>query len=376
MGGFEDPYAQMLPGNLYDQDLGALGVDIQEGTENTDNAVGEQEVFAGYLMGDVPLGLGFRATTGARLERSKQSVRSFALFSSTDEAVVKTIDNIDLLPSGMLTYEIMDGMLVRVGYGRTLNRPDFREMSPVCFYAYVGGGDVCGAPETVEDPETGEEIPYTLKRTVIHNVDARWEWYFSETESLSLGVFYKQFEDPIETVFFLSGGSTGTQFVNAKAAHNYGLELDFIKNFGFISPPLGDFYVAGNLTFVRSEIELYDYLAQFQDNEKRPLQGQSPYILNAQIGYNNVDIGSTVTLLYNVYGERLSAVGANGRPNVYEQPYHQLDFVAKQKLGAGFELGFKANNLIDLPHKFIQGGNISRTYRKGRSFSLSLSWAH
>jgi hypothetical protein len=126
---------------------------------------------------------------------------------------------------------------------------------------------------------------------------------------------------------------------------------------------------------VRSEIELPSLLSSIQTSDKRPLQGQSPYIFNVQLGYNNVDIGTTVTALYNVFGKRVAAVGTYGLPDVYEQPFHQLDFVAKQKLGAGFSLGFKAKNLIDLPHKYTQGGEVTSTYRKGRSFSLTLEWS-
>lgn len=339
---------------------------FEEVTRPTDNYGAEHEIFAGYAMTEFPLGLGLSLMGGLRVEHSRQFVRTFDLFGDEDsEPVDATIDTLDYLPAATLSWEFIEDMVVRVGFSQTVSRPDFREMSPASFTNVIGGRDVEGNPE--------------LERTLITNLDLRWEWYFSPGESVSFGGFYKHFESPIERIVILRA-QLAESYDNAKAARNLGLELDFRKNFGFFAEALEDLYVAGNATWVYSRIVLGE--EGIQTNSKRPLQGQSPFVVNAVIGYDNVDSGTNVALLYNVFGERISTVGAQGGqgteglPDVYEMPFHQLDFVFAQKLGAGFKLGFKAKNLIDLPYKYKQGGTVTEVGSKGRSFSLSLSYSY
>ena len=347
------------------------GMVLREWTQPTDNYSGEQEIFAGYLSGDLPLGAGFAASGGVRFEKSIQDTETFERTGSDKAIIRKSIDTFDVLPAVTLTYRFYKDMLLRVGYGKTLNRPDFREMSPVCATSYAGGGDVCGAPEEVEDE------PYQLNRTVIHNVDARWEWYFSADETLSIGAFYKKFIDPIESVL-VAAVQKSSYLMNASSAVDVGIEVEGRKNFGFAHPALEDLYMAVNAAWIYSRIDLRgtDSLAEVQTSKERPLQGQSPYVVNAQIGYDNPDLGLNATLLYNVYGPRISDVGSYGVPDVYEQEFHQLDLVIKKKLKHGFDIGFKAKNLIDLPVEFTQGDETTEKYKKGRSFSLSASWSY
>lgn len=356
-----DPIDLFVPENMTPD-----GLIMAETTRSTDNSTGKQDVFAGYLMTELPLGLGFTVVGGARVEKSEQKVESFELFSE-NEPVSRTVSSLDVLPAGVLSYEIMGGMLVRAGYSRTLNRPDFREMSPSCATTYLGGGDICGAPV----PEEGDD---DFGRALIENYDLRWEWYPGPGESISFGGFFKQFEDPIETVMRKST-DPGVTFQNLKnGARNYGLELDIRKTFAFIDERLEDLYFAGNATWVRSVVKLPDDAVE--TSKERALQGQSPYIFNAQLGYEDVDIGMSATLLYNVYGPRIAAVGSLGIPDVYEEAFHQLDFVYKHTFGDHFKLGFKAKNLLDLPAKLTQGGEVQETYRKGRELSLSLAFSY
>ncbi len=98
--------------------------------------------------------------------------------------------------------------------------------------------------------------------------------------------------------------------------------------------------------------------------------------MNAQIGYDNADLGLSATLLYNVHGPRIADVGTNHRPDIYEQAFHQLDFVAKKSFKKGFQLGFKAKNFLDLPVRFAQGDETTKEYKKGREINLSLSWTY
>jgi outer membrane receptor protein involved in Fe transport len=330
-------------------------------TRETDNYSAEQQIRAAYAMTDFPLGLGLRVLGGLRIEKSRQFTRTYELFNPDAEPLDSKIETTDYLPAATLSWEFSDDMLVRAGVSQTVSRPDFREMSPARFTNVIGGRDIVGNTD--------------LKRTLITNVDLRWEWYPAPGESVSLGGFFKHFEDPIEMII-MPGAQFYETFANAEAARNFGLELDVFKSFGFIHESIEDLYFGGNATWVYSRIELGEDVEGTQTNEKRPLQGQSPYIFNAQLGYDNIEIGTKATILYNVFGERIRIVGAVGLPDIYEQPFHQLDLVASQELGAGFQLKLEAKNIVDLPARFKQAKMTTEKWRKGRSFSLSLKWSY
>jgi outer membrane receptor protein involved in Fe transport len=151
-----------------------------------------------------------------------------------------------------------------------------------------------------------------------------------------------------------------------------GLELEARKSFGFIAESLEDFSVSGNFTWVYSRVELPDKGSQ--TSPKRALQGQSPWVINTQLGYDNADWGTSIAVLYNVFGPRIDAVGVLGSPDTYEQPFHQLDLVARQNLPKGFRIGLRARNLLDLPATVTQGGEITFKTQKGRSLTLSAAW--
>ena len=67
-------------------------------------------------------------------------------------------------------------------------------------------------------------------------------------------------------------------------------------------------------------------------------------------------------------------MGRLGSPDIFEEPLHQLDFVYGHKFAGGWALKFKAQNLLDQSVQFRQGDKLARSYRRGRSFSLALSW--
>lgn len=357
----QDPDLLLLPpeGIFATGNLGVDGFLLSESTRPTDNYTAEQATRGIYGMTDLPLGLDFRLLGGLRVEHSEQVVRTFELFNPDQVPVESRLVTTDYLPAGTLSYEIINGMLVRAGYGRTLSRPDFGELSPSTKSDVIGSGETAGNP--------------ALRRTLIDNYDVRWEWYFTEVESVSFGGFYKAFHDPIEMVIVPSTDTLIT-FENAKSAQNFGLELDFRKNFGFFAAPLEGLYVAGNAALIRSRIQLRE--GGNQTTHDRPLQGQSPFVVNAQLGYENADSGTALAVLYNVQGRRISKVGAMGAPDVYEEPFHQLDFVASQELTHGFKLTFKAKNLIDGEVRFLQGGETTELLRRGRVFSLALSYTY
>ncbi len=332
----------------------------EEITRETDNYTASQSIYAGYAMTELPLHSSLTLVTGLRVERSIQEVQTFELFNPDNVPVVATLDNTDLLPAGTLTWSFREDMLLRAAVSRTLSRPDFRELSPAVFNDVVGGRAVRGNEN--------------LRRASIINADLRWEWYPTSRETLAAAVFFKAFDEPVEMVVVPSNQPVST-FANAKGAFNTGIEIEFRKHFDFITPVLDAMYVAGNLSWIYSRIEL-DPASGVQTSSDRALQGQSPYIVNLQIGYDNPDTETSVALLYNVQGPFIAEVGANRAPDIFAEPVHQLDITLSQALGAGFALKFKARNLLDWPVERTQGDFVQETYRRGRAFTLGVSWAY
>ena len=332
---------------------------LEDTTQPTDAYTAEQEIEAGYAMATVPVTANIELTAGARIERSRQRVDTFAPFDPEMSPLATELDNTDVLPSAAGRWNLTEELVLRAGYGRTVSRPDFRELSPTSFR------DVLTATRYVGNPD--------LERAVIDNADARMEYYFSSDELVSVGGFYKRFRNPIEQVN-RSDTERTVSWDNAGKATNYGVEVEARRRLGFIHDVMAKAFVASNVAFIKSEVNL-GADAGVSTSKDRALQGQSPYVVNAQLGYDDSRrSGVTAVVLYNVFGRRIRGVGRYGTPDIFEEPYHQLDFVYGQKLGEHWEVKLKAKNLLDRDVEFHQGDEISRRYKVGRFFGLSVGW--
>ncbi|GAB4021766.1 MAG: hypothetical protein Fur0010_24830 [Bdellovibrio sp.] len=264
----------------------------------------------------------------------------------------------DYLPAYQLTTKWTDSIITRAAYSETVSRPDFKELSTATYTDDERGVDVVGNEN--------------LESTVIRSIDLRTEWYGVGKDVFSIGVFQKNFDRPIESI--IRPGTEGKlSFDNALSAQNRGLELEFNKSLRFISRRIEPLSIGGNFSWIKSEITLDPAKSGVLTNENRPLQGQSPYVYNLNIDYDNKDTGTIITLLYNIFGERISDVGSGGAPDIVEQPFAQLDLVASQKLSKNFSLKFKLKNLIDPEAQRTQGTEITELYRKGREAGVALS---
>jgi outer membrane cobalamin receptor len=343
---------------LTPENIGPEGFVLQETTRATDNYIATQSLKAYYTELDSTFLNAVRLAGGVRIEENQQTVTTFNLFDPTNQPIVSTLDSRDALPGVTLTFLISDAQQLRLGWSKTLSRPDFRELSP--------------APFT--DPETDRETVGNpdLQQAEFHNYDARWEYYFSPKENLSVGFFWKDLTNPIEKIL-LPGPAGLLQLQNAGSANIFGVELDFRKELEFLHPRLAGFYLGGNYTWSQSEITLLPQNLQTLTRPKRPLQGHSKHIVNVQLGYDNQDLGLKATLLYNTFSQRISQVGSLGAPDVYENPFHQLDFVVEQKLTDHFSIQLRTQNLIDGKVRFTQGGEKARAFRRGRDFAVSFN---
>lgn len=346
------------------------GLVLLDATDNADTYQASVEINAAYLSTEVQVTPTVRWTVGARYEDSTQSVDSFQAFTLRPVPIHVDLEFDKVLPATTLTWEFANNWQARVGYSQTLSRPDLRELSPTRFRDEESGLLERGNPD--------------LLVTEIENFDARVEYYFGERQSLTLGAFYKDFTNPIERTFSREGDEFLRSFFNADSAEIRGVEAEMewtlpVEQWASGSPFMNDrrFYVIANVTWVDSEITLNpDAARDRQTDAQRPLQGQSEWVGNVQLGYERHDGRERLALLTNYAGERIRDVGLSGAPNQMETPPILLDLVYGRTFDVGereFQFSFNARNLLGEDYEVTQGGFIAETYELGTTISLGLS---
>ena len=338
--------------------IGANGFALRENTRATDNYTATQKLDAVFFAADLNWRSRYRFNAGLRYEDNRQQVSTFALGAAASVPVVAAIQTGDWLPALGFTWLFAENDQLRATWSETVSRPDFRELS--------------AAPYT--DPELDLETIGNpdLKPSAIRHYDLRWEHYFSYSESLSVAAFLKNFELPIEKIQVPGTGDLQS-LANAESARNYGFEIDYFRGLGFLNSHLEAFYTAANFSVIQSRIQL-GRANDIQTNDSRPLQGQSPTVLNLQLGYKTPDNRQEATLLYNVSGRRIARVGVFGAPDVYEQAFDALDFNWRYQFADAWTLKLRLRNLLDPKVEFKQGDNTTREFRRGRELGLTLQW--
>lgn len=345
---------------------------LLEEKQMRNNYRGHNTLGAGYLALSLPFGkLGIHA--GVRFEHNDMELISNSRDYEKSESS-RHYKTDDVFPSLNTTYKINDQHQVRLSYGRSINRPEFREVSSSVYYDFDLASNVQGNTE--------------LKNCYVDNLDLRYEWYPSRGELISLAVFYKHFDSPIEWTYTVAGGTDLIySYKNAKSANNYGVELDIRKNLGFIG--LKDFSWSFNGALIKSKVQF----EKGAKEEDRPMQGQSPYLINTGIFYKNAPLKIDIALLYNRIGKRIIGVGrsegstgddSNSRvPHSYEMPRNTIDFSLAKKFGEHLELKLNVRDLLAEKIYYKQFADvtysdgskkeveeIARCYKPGRNIGL------
>jgi hypothetical protein len=346
------------------ENIGPQGLQFVEDTLPQNAFAATEEIAGGYAMVDLPIVRDrLRFIGGARAEYSYIVLDTFDPVANAPRTVIKK--NLDPLPGANLVYALRDDMNLRFGWSRSVSRPEFRELSPAVFPAARGLRSVVGNPALVQAD--------------IESWDLRWEWFFSSAELVSLGGFYKTLDQPIEQVVITQGGSQSESFANAEDADLKGFEVEGRKHFGFASPALEGLSLVANVAYVDSEVRAGERgLAQVQTSDKRQLQGQAPFVVNAALEYAHERWG-TARLLYNTAGARISNVGAFGLPDIFEERRDQLDLVYLTRIAPfGTPLNFKlaVENILDDRYQLTQGDELAREYKTGVKFSFGVSYTY
>src|SRR6476661_75930 len=371
---FNDAITEQLPDQVFStQNLDPVtGLKLQEGTSSVDRYDAENTLAAGYLGLVAPLSDKFNLSGGLRMEYNRKTVTSGDPTLPQYEEK-KTL----LLPSFNTSYNFNDRSLLRLAGSVSVNRPEFREVAQYTYYDFANNFYITGDP--------------TLKTATIYNGDLRYEFYPTRSEMLSAGVFYKQFYNPIEQVTRSgTGGDLQLTYQNADKAYDVGVEVEARKSLAGLSESafLQKFSFVLNASLIRSRVQLDTTRAENKGFAltDRALQGQSPYVINLGVFYQDTDRKWQLSAQYNLIGPRITFVGDRDQNfSVIELPRHVVDLAVTKGVGEHLEIRAGVQNLLDQlvqqRYDFNRNGEIDgnetgsfATYRRGVHSTLGLTY--
>lgn len=368
-GRLPQKYAQMnIPNELMrSENYGSDKLSLLEKVDYTNNYDGNNLLGAGYLGLNLPFGK-LDVYAGVRFEHSKMElISNTRQYEASPESTYYTYN--DFFPSLNAAYRLNEEQQFRLSYGRSVNRPEFREVSTSVFYDF--------------DLASNVEGNAALKPAYIDNIDLGYEFYPSAGELIAVSVFYKRFKDPIEWVYTLNGGTDYTYSnVNAESADNFGMEVDIRKSLDFIG--MRHFSLSFNGSLIKSKV----HFPSGSSYKSRPMQGQSPYLVNTGLFYQHN--GWNAAVMYNRIGKRIVGVGRSmgtgeniiNVPDSYEMPRNAVDLSVSKKFGKHLEAKLSIRDLLaeKVSYKQFQETShgqveqINRQYRPGRNFGFNLSY--
>lgn len=363
---------------LTDRNYGKDGLYLLEQVDWSNNYEAKNTLGSGYLSVLLPFfGNRLEAYGGVRFESFHTELISHT--RRQEYSPLSTYyDYNNLFPSLNLTWHLTKAQQLRLAYGRTTNRPEFRELSTSVYYDFDLASNVQGN--------------HNLRSAYIDNIDMGWEWYPHAGEVVSLSLFYKHFRNPIEWTYTVAGGTDLVySYMNAEGADNYGVEMDIRKQLDFLHLP--QLSLSLNAAWIHSSVNF----PEGSNEQDRPMQGQSPYLVNAGLFYSSDAAstasskakGWTASLLYNTIGKRIIGVGrsvGSGEtdvrvPDSYEMPRHQVDINVGKSFGH-FDIRLSVRDVLAQKAQFKQFEQtakgeiqqVTRSYKPGRTFSLTATY--
>ncbi|MGC3959962.1 MAG: TonB-dependent receptor [Verrucomicrobiota bacterium] len=320
------------------------------------------DVNAVYLMADVGLLPWLRFIGGARLEKTLLDVNA-------PRDGTAHIDQTDVLPAASLVITFVTNVNLRLSYGETVSRPSYREIAPVQSY--------------LPDLDLVAQGNPNLEMIAITSYDLRIEWFPAPGDVLSAGVFYKQLDRPIELISLSAGDDLVTWINRDNApADLMGIELEARKSMEFLSSQLRGLSLGVNVSLIESSTKLTETeLLNKREvdpfaSDTRPLYDQSPYIINLDLTYDHPTSGTSLSVGANLTGPRIVLTKTRG-PDLYEHPPITLDAAVSQKFWQQWTVRAGVKNILDGEYRKTYGeeyeGNIYEGYRRGRTYSLSLT---
>ena len=360
-------------------------VSIRDFSNSAANAAGifpfakaEETVEGIYGSVDAQVLPAVRVQVGVRQEDA--NIKADAWGGNTEPGTTNQVENTynDSLPALSVTWEFIENMQVRAAYSETVNRPSLLEIT----------GSTLRNPED-QNLYRGNVF---LEPADLTNYDLRWEWYFGDIDEMSLGFFYKEFDNPIELAKVQAQGDIYTWF-NADSAELEGVEYDVRKELLLgdwfdLDPMWNGLSLAMNVSYIDSKVTLLGsgetaadvpltggrQIAALFSNERK-MTGQSDWLGNLQLSYQDEDAGVTGSLLYNYTDERNILVGDNNAPEIIEEGRGVVDVLYKYEFPWNkydFQVEAKASNIFDTKVEWTQGGQVYENWQPGINYSIGL----
>lgn len=353
-----------------------------DGTSDGDKYAALNKNDAYYFMADFFFDNTWRVSGGVRYEDFQQIAIPYLKHSEQFQLDTQGLSDAsfiedDFFPSLAVTYMMDETMQFRFNVGETAIRPDFRDISSSSYIDPLTEFEVTGSP--------------LLQSSTMTHVDFRWEWYREDGNNLSVAVFYKDIENPIETVELPSVGGATPQLMttNGSSGEITGIEFEFLQDFNFID--VNNWFMSGNITLSDSEVDLgadqtdslielqienagFDFVDNFVTNNKRRLIGHSEWVANLQLGYDSDDGNHAASIVYNVFGPRIIVPGARTAQDAEEESFHSLDVVYTFYPSFNSTLKFKVKNVLNEDKEITQNELTKWSKEVGTSLDISYSY--
>ena len=317
-------------------------------------------IYAGYIQTDFYPLASLLVNVGLRYEYAQQWVE-YAIEGERPYQRRRDLDKHDLFPTVNLKYSINNQNNLRLSISRTITRPSFIEMAPFLYEESYGSARIRGNEN--------------LQNGYNYNLDLRYERFGDNGDMLSITGYFKHLDKPIERTQIYQGGGTTHSFQNADQGMATGIEAEVRKQL------FKDLRLGANISYMYTNVKRPESGAY--TNKERSLQGASPILLNADLTYSprfSEERALNLTLLYNLQGKRIHAVGLSGMGDVEQQAVHTLNFNASYALNSHFTLKLQVNDLLnrDVVYKqeLPQAGQTVEVerYKTGSNFEVGFSY--
>ncbi len=354
----DDPEALLTPENFTNGSFLLVG-----NSTTTDSYEADQRSTAGYLTTQTDFGPEFTLVAGVRQDNFKTKLR----FPNANDTPETSLTSNELLPSVSGIYRYGDDWQFRAGYARTVSRPSITELAPSIFFDDRGRQFVGCTVQTVSGL-------VSCKPSDIDNYDVRVEYYINRQDSISLALFHKEIDDPLERGYVRGSGSATNAFTfrNSESATVSGIELD-----GQLSWLFGtdhNLTTGANISYIESEIKLDSEGAQLEGRSTRDLQGQSPVLFNGRVGYEHFPTQQSVTMTVNYFDDRIDVAGRTPVGPIYEMGRVILNLTYEKEFANRSKIGVKLRNLLNDDIRFEQNGQTIERWKIGVNGEVSYTY--
>jgi len=355
--------------------LGTTGIDVLL----PQSYGGQQNIHAGFSSLTYAFSSKFTAILGLRVERITQSL----LFNTSLITGFSELDQTEILPSSSFKYELTSKQNIKIALSKTYTLPQFKERAPFQF-------DESPTLSTLGNP--------ALYASTNYNIDLKWDFFPKSEEIISLGIFSRRINNPINKIT-INSASNDVSWVNSgDRATAFGAEFEVRKD--FFSKELDSdekqlktkFSGGLNVSYLKTNQDLsqekviretseagFPLSVDFSFSESA-LTGASELLVNADMTYSK-EYGRHKSVLgtvsFNYFSDRIFALATEaGRGNIIDAGVPTVDFILKATLDNHLGLGLTAKNILNPKverTQEIQEVSVS-SFRVGSEIKLSLSY--